>query len=150
MATDWANLVPMVRGLLGDYDVEAPRTPTDAVYQHFNLIGIAYPKLLLTSNLPDHQYEEDLTNVQIAEVVLRAAVQILLPLPDDFTYKTPVSYVSRRDLKSSLLAYLRMTLDRVTGNFFPMESQGVLELIVKDAEQYVADLNAATSAEVAE
>lgn len=144
MATSFDTMYGTVRALVGDRDPEVYLYSNAVLTQHF--VAIADIEISLALTYTSTAYNEDLTAAQKAEVILRAAINLIAPNPEKMYYKNPVTSVMRDGMTALLYAHLNERLSDILGGSFPVESQGDIEAIVQGAERFTLDFDTAQSA----
>lgn len=94
------------------------------------------------------EFSNTLTAKQKAIVSLECAVRILCGLSDDFSWKSPVMFVSRKNMKRDLLDKLTELLDlaRNGDSVFAISVDTDFDAIVQNVDRYIASLDNALTA----
>jgi hypothetical protein len=144
MATQFTDIEPLIRTLLGDTDPQLVMFSDAVLDSHIRL-------RILTDDNPDVQengatriFTKDLTAAQKSLVILKVAKAVISPVPDTFSYRNPVTAVLRKGGTIQLLAYLDAQIEEVEGGNIKFDTE--IEAITNGALRFYSDYaNAITS-----
>ncbi len=111
---------------------------SDSRYETMLNSQIRFRNLALGYPSQGEEFDPDLTPNQILILTYRCALGIATTMPDEFSYKTPVTSVTRKAMKRDLLPYLQEELQKAengTGSLFAMEVQTAYEAAVTMPER---------------
>ena len=145
MATQFTDLEPLIRTLLGDTDPQLVMFSDSVLDSHIRL-------RILTDDNPDVQevgtsrtFTKDLTAAQKSLVILKVAKAVISPVPDTFSYRNPVTAVLRKGGTIQLLAYLDAQIEEVEGGNIKFDTE--IEAITNGALRFYQDYANAITAD---
>lgn len=129
-----------------DSDKECPIYSDDALDSQIDLTALLLNDDAYAST--GKEFTATLTSQQQAIVSLECAIRILSGMPDDFSWKSPVLTVLRRNMKRDLLDKLTELLDFVrNGNsMFAIAVDTDFDAIVQSIDRHIHSLDNALTA----
>lgn len=145
MTTQFSELLPLIRTLLGDSDPQLVMFSDSVLNNQIRL-------RILTDNNPDVQedgssavFMNELTATQKSLIILKVAKAVISPVPDTFSYRNPVTSVLRKGGTIQLLAYLDSQIDEVEGGNIRFDTD--IAAIVNGAFRFYRDYAKAVTSE---
>lgn len=148
MATAFDEIVGFARVVLGDTDTENFVYTQDAIYQHIRLLTLTQEGILEGASfqedgLSNGNFTEDLTAKAKAICIFSVAKGLLSPVPNFFSYRTPVQSGTRSGHTLQLLAWIDENLSKLRGGSFPISSDDELQAILLGPSRFYDQYNAA-------
>lgn len=145
MTTQFSDLYPLIRVLLGDNDDQNRMYSDQVLASQIRLRILTDDDLSVQEDGSSTIFTESLTAQQKALIILRAAKAIIAPVPNEFSYRSPVHSVSRRGGSIQLLSYLDEQIDTVEGGNIRMDTE--ITAILNGAIRFYNDYAVAITAD---
>jgi len=145
MATAFSTLHDFIKRLVGDGESECSLYGVDLLNSQIRLSIL----LLNDANISENEtsptnFVLDLTNPNKLRVVLRSAINILDPLPDLFTHKSPILTITRRRGRAYVDGLIGK-LEGVTGGMFAVSTDTEFQAILQSFDRWLVDFDAGLS-----
>lgn len=148
MATAFDEIAGFVRAVLGDTDSENFVYTQDAIEQHIRLLiltqnGMLESASFLENPLSTGNFTGTLTAKAKVLCIFSVAKGLISPVPNFFSYRTPVQSASRSGHTLQLLAWIDENLSKLRGGSFPISSDDELQAIILGPSRFWNQYNAA-------
>jgi len=141
-ATNFAELHPFVRAVLGDTDQQRRMFKDDVLNSHIRLLIFQQGNLDYQEVGNTAKFNVELTPLQKASAVYKVSKAIVSHMPTNFSYRTPVHAVSRGCGMTQLLAYIEEQLSEIDGGS-PMAYDTDLSAILNGAWRFYSSFSEA-------
>jgi len=139
MATTFSSLYGFIRAILGDRDPVRVMYSDDVLDQH---ISLAAMMLMDSAVVVDEEsdplaFTTTLSTTNKGIVVLEAALTILGPNSEYFSYRTPIHSVTRSGGVNSIISWIEDRLGDLRGGRFAFTADNELIALVNGAERFI-------------
>ena len=136
MSTPFATLQSYIRTALGDYDPDAYTYSDDALIGQIRLTIMTINDSSISEAGTSQTFTTDLTVAQQARVIYRSARSIVAPMPDHFSYRTPLLSVTRERGAQSLRSYYDGIISQLEGKLSVMSASSELDEMIQATLRY--------------
>lgn len=143
MATTFADLAPLIRAALGDYDAQSFLYSDDAINSQLRLLIMTMNDSTFQENGQSFAFTTDLAVKQKAQAIFKVAIAMCSPQSNYFSYRTPIQSVTRSGGAMQLLAWLQGQLDLVNGGAFAIACDDELSAMLQGPRRYTEALDQA-------
>lgn len=117
MATTFSEVRRFVRKIVGDHDDRKHQFADETIDDHLRLVIMELNESLIVEGA-DQKFTQDLSNQDKVRVIFRTARSLVSPVPNEFSYKTPILSVRRKGAISQLLQRIDSAIDTAEGGGF--------------------------------
>lgn len=149
MATTFEEIRDYVRPLVGDNDASAFRYSDSVLNQHIRLIIIRTDDADIVEDTEANEGEEAFTltldNKDKALLAYRVAQSLIVHLPKEFSYRTPVLSVTRKGITQELLSHLEDQIIKLEngGSSIAISSDHFIEALINGTQRFIDEFSAA-------
>lgn len=143
--TSFSDLYGFIRALLNDNDSTAYTYSDEVLNSHIRLLINAKDDPNIQEDGSTANFTKDLTAKQKALTTFRVALQIISGTPDEFSYKTPVISVKRKNGILYQRMWLEKSIAEAEGGGIGFSYDSDIDHYVNSATDYFDSLNAALS-----
>lgn len=146
--TTFEEIRGFIRSAVLDSDCDNYRFSDNVLDQHirFDIVTLnndAYAESLLVSG----EFNGILTSAQKGILSLRIAIRLLLGHSSEFSYKTPVLSITRKQSQQPrLVAFLQNLLDGLQGGKFAIAVDTDFDALIQGFDRYLSSVNIADAA----
>lgn len=142
MATTFESIRGLIRAAVLDLDCESYQYSNQVLNQQIRLTTTLLNYSYTES--PEESFVEDLTAVAKATIALNIAIRLLLGNSSEFSYKTAVLSVTRKNNQQSrLVAFLQGLLDGISGGKFAIAVDTDFDALLQGFDRYINSINIA-------
>ena len=145
--TTFEEVIGYIRAALQDTDCDNYQYSNGVLNQQIRFEIITLNNSSIYAEGTAGSFDDNLTSAEKAKIALRIAIRLLLGNSSEFSYKTPVHSITRKNSQQSrLAAFLQGLLDDVSGGKFAIAVDTDFNALVKGFDRYLNSLNTADTA----
>jgi len=137
MDETYSQIVSFVRALTFDNDSDAYRYSSSVIKQHIQ-IAVVTASFTVSFDAVNRVFNRQLSESEKLELACICSLNILIGLPEDFSYKTPVMSVRRKFNVNGMVARIEDMLKRISGGSMSISAYDEIQKIANDAELFEA------------
>lgn len=140
--TTFSEIRGYIRAIVGDYDSECFQYSDSVLNSHIRLTILIENDPLIAEGSSE-EFDRELTNEQKAKVSLKSSLNLISPMPDTFSYRNPITSVTRKGGIRQLTARINTLLSELNGGALAIAYESDFEAMINSFEKFTRDLQAA-------
>lgn len=142
MATKFKDLARLIRKIVGDHDDRKHQFSDETIYDHIRITILELDETSIAEG-DGLAFTQDLSNVNVVRVIFRAARSLISPVPNEFSYKTPILSVRRKNAVIQILSRVEDAIANAEGGAIAFASDSFLEAFYQGPEKLADEISEA-------